>query len=80
MIADASKLGVATSIVVGPATIADTLVTDTSAARDEVAALRALGLEVIIVGADAVDPDGADRAAIAAHAGSPAGAAGAPGG
>jgi DeoR/GlpR family transcriptional regulator of sugar metabolism len=71
VIADASKLGVATSIVVGPATMVETLVTDPSASRDEVAALRALGLEIITVGADAVDPAQSDRAAIAAGAGSP---------
>jgi len=54
VIADASKLGVATSIVVGPATLVETLVTDPSAAPDEVVALRALGLQVIIAGSDMV--------------------------
>jgi DeoR/GlpR family transcriptional regulator of sugar metabolism len=71
VIADASKVGTATSIVVAPATMVDTLVTDLTASRDEVAALRAIGLEIIIVGDEAADPVLDDRVTVAAGAGSP---------
>jgi DeoR/GlpR family transcriptional regulator of sugar metabolism len=80
VIADASKIGTATSIVVGPATLVETLVTDRSASADEVAALRALGLEVIIVGQDASRATPIDRVAGAAGLEPAAGAAGAAGG
>lgn len=80
VIADASKLGVATSIVVGPATLVETLVTDRSASPDEIAALRALGLEVIIVGQEASLATPIDRVVAIAGPRSAQGAAGAAGG
>jgi hypothetical protein len=76
VIADGSKLGVATSIVVGPATLVTRLVTDASASPDEIAALRALGTEVIIVGRTAtpVRPLGRLGAAgVPGHHATPAG-------
>jgi DeoR family transcriptional regulator of aga operon len=48
VIADGSKVGAATPIVVGPATAVDTLVTDPSAPPVELDALRRLGLEVLV--------------------------------
>ena len=57
IIADGSKVGTATPIVVGAPTEATTLVTDPSAPADELDRLRAEGLEVLI----------AERAAPARH-------------
>jgi DeoR/GlpR family transcriptional regulator of sugar metabolism len=48
VIADGSKVGAATPIVVGPAEQIATLVTDASAPNDELGRLRALGVEVVI--------------------------------
>jgi DeoR/GlpR family transcriptional regulator of sugar metabolism len=48
VIADASKIGVATSAVVAPADRIHTLVTDASAPPAELAELRRLGVEVIV--------------------------------
>jgi DeoR family transcriptional regulator of aga operon len=48
VIADGSKVGAATPIVVGPATVVGTLVTDPSAPPAELDALRRLGLEVLV--------------------------------
>lgn len=48
VIADGSKVGAATPIVVGPATLASTLVTDPSAPSDGLEALRQLGIEVVV--------------------------------
>ena len=48
LIADGSKVGAATPIVVAPANEAATLVTDPSASPDELAQLRRLGVEVLI--------------------------------
>jgi DeoR/GlpR family transcriptional regulator of sugar metabolism len=50
VIADGSKLGVATSAVVGPPERIDVLVTDSSAPGAEVALLRDAGVEVVIAG------------------------------
>jgi DeoR/GlpR family transcriptional regulator of sugar metabolism len=47
VIADGSKVGAATPIVVGPATAVTTLVTDPSAPRAELDLLRRLGVEVV---------------------------------
>ena len=77
VIADASKLGVATSIVVGPASLVETLVTDRSASPDEVAALRALGIDVIIIGLEASPARPIERVGAAAGPGAARGAAGA---
>ncbi len=49
VLADGSKLGTATNAVVAPATAIHTLVTDPSARDEEVSALEALGLCVIVV-------------------------------
>jgi DeoR/GlpR family transcriptional regulator of sugar metabolism len=57
VIADGSKVGTATSIVVGPATAVTAVVTDPSAPEDELRLLREEGLDVII----------AERAAPARH-------------
>jgi DeoR family transcriptional regulator, aga operon transcriptional repressor len=48
VIADGSKVGAATPIVVGQATVVDTLVTDPSAPPLELDALRRVGLEVLV--------------------------------
>jgi DeoR family transcriptional regulator of aga operon len=48
VIADGSKVGSATPIVVGPAVQATTLVTDPSAPKDELEELRRLGVEVLV--------------------------------
>ena len=48
VIADGSKVGAATQIVVGPAGRVATLVTDPSAPAAELARLRELGVEVVI--------------------------------
>jgi DeoR family transcriptional regulator of aga operon len=48
VIADGSKVGAATPIVVGPAQQIATLVTDASAPQDELRRLRGLGIEVLI--------------------------------
>jgi DeoR/GlpR family transcriptional regulator of sugar metabolism len=48
VIADGSKVGTATPIVVGPASQVTTLVTDPSAPADELDELRRLGVEVVI--------------------------------
>ncbi len=50
LLADGSKIGVAASAVVAPIEAAHTLVTDTSAPAAELAALRALGLQIVIAG------------------------------
>jgi DeoR family transcriptional regulator of aga operon len=49
VIADGSKVGAATPIVVGPARQVTTLVTDTSASPAELAELHSLGIEVLSV-------------------------------
>jgi DeoR family transcriptional regulator, aga operon transcriptional repressor len=48
VIADGSKVGAATPIVVGPARQAATLVTDPSASPREIEQLRGLGVEVLV--------------------------------
>jgi DeoR family transcriptional regulator of aga operon len=48
VVADGSKLGQVTSAVVAPASAIDVLVTDPSAPEAELAALRALGMEIVI--------------------------------
>ena len=48
VIADGSKVGAATQIVVGPASGVATLVTDPSAPASELARLRELGVEIVI--------------------------------
>ena len=52
MIADGSKIGSATNAVVTEAGRVGTLVTDRGAPEAELAALAALGVEVVIAGAD----------------------------
>lgn len=49
VLADGSKLGVATSAVVCAAGRIDTLVTDASASADELASLRTLGVHIVVV-------------------------------
>lgn len=62
VIADGSKLGGVEMAAVAPAERIATLVTDGSAPRDEVDALRSLGVEVIVVGdADHGRPAGTTR-------------------
>jgi DeoR family transcriptional regulator, aga operon transcriptional repressor len=48
VIADGSKVGTSTPIVVGPAPQITTLVTDPSAPNDELSRLRGLGIEVVV--------------------------------
>jgi DeoR family transcriptional regulator of aga operon len=52
VIADGSKIGTAGSAVVAPAERVESLVTDPSAPRAEVDALRAHGVAVILAGTD----------------------------
>jgi DeoR/GlpR family transcriptional regulator of sugar metabolism len=60
VIADGSKVGTATPIVVGPAATARTLVTDPSAAKDALGDLRALGIDIVVAERAApVRPDAA---------------------
>lgn len=49
VLVDGSKMGRATSAIVGPATAVHMLVTDPSADGEEISALRALGIRVIVV-------------------------------
>jgi hypothetical protein len=51
VIADGSKLGQVTGSVVAPASSVGVLVTDASAPESELAALRALGIEIVIASA-----------------------------
>jgi DeoR/GlpR family transcriptional regulator of sugar metabolism len=53
VLADGSKVGVATNAAVAPATVVETLVTDASAPPDELAALRDLGIAIVLAGSDA---------------------------
>ncbi len=50
VIADGSKLGVDTSVVVGPIERIDVLVTDPSASSSELQALARLGIEIVVAG------------------------------
>ncbi len=52
VVADGSKLGQVTSAVVAPAAAIDVLVTDPSAPETELAALRELGVEIVIATPD----------------------------
>ena len=52
-LADGSKVGIAQRMVVGPASLIETLVTDASAPPAELAALRGLGIHVVLAGTDA---------------------------
>lgn len=71
VIADGSKIGAATSAVVGPADRVATLVTDPSAPDDELARLRKVGVDVVVAKQRprATDdrPDTAGRAMAAAR-------------
>lgn len=60
VLADGSKLGVATNAAVAPATVVRTLVTDASAPPDELAALRGLGIEIVLAGSDGTASSDAD--------------------
>ena len=60
VVADGSKVGSATPIVVADANAAMTLVTDPSAPADELGALHAVGIEVVI--AERAAPARADSA------------------
>ena len=48
VIADGSKLGLVASAIVAPASSIHILVTDSSAPESELAALRSLGIEVVV--------------------------------
>lgn len=50
VLADGSKVGIAQRMVVGPADVIDTLVTDPSAPPAELEQLRTLGIDVIVAG------------------------------
>lgn len=63
VIADGSKIGVATNAVVGPVDRAAVLVTDETAPAGELAGLRALGIEIVIAGAPDDPRHGAGGAA-----------------
>ena len=52
VIADGSKIGVATNVVVAPAERIEVLVTDPSADPKELAALKATGIEIILASAE----------------------------
>lgn len=56
VLADGSKIGTATNVVVAPAAAVDTLVTDSSAPDDELETLRHLGIRVVIADAEPVEP------------------------
>jgi DeoR family fructose operon transcriptional repressor len=49
LVADGSKLGAVTRAAVAPASAITTLVTDSTASRGELAALEALGVEIVVV-------------------------------
>jgi DeoR family transcriptional regulator of aga operon len=53
VLADGSKIGVATSAIVCPASRIDTLITDPTAPADELASLRALGVGIVLAEAGA---------------------------
>ena len=62
VLADGSKIGAATASVVGPASSVHTLVTDASAPSGELAALAALGIEIVIAGpTETADPGSPGR-------------------
>lgn len=73
VIADGSKVGTATSAVVGPADRVATLVTDPSAPDDELARLRKVGVDIVVARqrARATDdrPESAGRAMAASRPG-----------
>jgi DeoR/GlpR family transcriptional regulator of sugar metabolism len=50
VIADGSKIGMASNAVVGDARVIQTLVTDEEAPRSEIAKLAALGVEIVVAG------------------------------
>jgi DeoR family transcriptional regulator, aga operon transcriptional repressor len=64
VMADGSKIGLATNAVVSDAARIDTVVTDGSAANDELASLARLGIQVVIAG----DGDAATRSDAHSHA------------
>lgn len=49
MVADGSKIGVSTMAAVAPASAIDTLVTDDSAPAEELEALAALGIDLVVI-------------------------------
>jgi DeoR/GlpR family transcriptional regulator of sugar metabolism len=61
VIADGSKLGSVTGSVVAPASSVGTLVTDSSAPESELAALRAMGVEIVIASSTGRRQDGHGR-------------------
>jgi DeoR family transcriptional regulator, aga operon transcriptional repressor len=63
VIADGSKVGVATNAVVAEAGRIRTLVTDAGASEPELDALAALGVEIVIAGVDDKDPEAPDNGA-----------------
>jgi DeoR family transcriptional regulator of aga operon len=63
VIADGSKVGVATNAVVAEAGRIRTLVTDAGASEPELDALSALGVEIVIAGVDDKDPGAPDNGA-----------------
>ncbi|WP_446915604.1 hypothetical protein, partial [Klebsiella pneumoniae] len=52
VIADGSKIGAATSSIVGPADRVTTLITDPSASPSELAALRDQGVQIVVATSD----------------------------
>ena len=70
LIADGSKVGVATSVIVGPADRVSTLVTDASAPAAELRALRRSGVDVVVAtgrGGTAAGPAADRREAVLAQ-------------
>jgi DeoR/GlpR family transcriptional regulator of sugar metabolism len=57
VLADGSKVGVATNAVVAPASAVETLVTDSAAPRPELHALGGLGVRIVLADADEPAPD-----------------------
>jgi DeoR/GlpR family transcriptional regulator of sugar metabolism len=55
IVADGSKIGATTMATVAPASAIHTLVTDAGAPQDELQALSALGIEVVVLDAGAED-------------------------
>jgi DeoR/GlpR family transcriptional regulator of sugar metabolism len=56
VVADGSKVGATTMAAVAPATAVDTLITDSAAPAEELAALEALGIDIVVVSRDAAGP------------------------
>jgi DeoR/GlpR family transcriptional regulator of sugar metabolism len=68
IVADGSKIGATTMAAVAPATAVHRLVTDSAAPADELAALEALGVEIVVVSRQAAAPKATNGAGREGHA------------